>query len=122
MVIGLSALGGILGIAGVVCAALSVFLSGPPVLTRGARALAVGGLIVGAAGLLQELVANGFQFEPGQRGGQGSLLASGGMLLLVFGAARTAEQRRLRRTQERLSAARRQARDQGGSQGSSSLG
>ncbi|AKU89615.1 hypothetical protein [Vulgatibacter incomptus] len=44
------------------------------------------------------------------------------MLLLVFGAARTAEQRRLRRTQERLSAARRQARDQGGSQGSSSLG
>ncbi len=102
MQIGLSALGGFLGLAGVVCASLAVFLNGPPLLTRGARALGVGGLLVGAAGFVQELAANGFAWDPSKQGGRGSLLASGGMLLLIFGAARAAERRRMRRVRERL--------------------
>lgn len=100
--IGLPALAGILGMAGVVCAAAAVFLSGPPLLVRGARSLSVGSVAVGAAGLLQELVQSGFQFEPTRGGGQGSLFATGGMLLLIFAAARSAENKRLRLQRERL--------------------
>ena len=100
---GLAAVGGLMGGAGVVAAAVAVFLSGPPLLVRTARALAVLGIVVGLAGLVQELWATGFQLDLSQRGGmgQGSLMAAGGMLLLTFGAARVAERRRATRDRER---------------------
>jgi len=100
---GLGALGGVMGGAGVLAAAVAVFLAGPPVLVRAARALAVFGIVLGAAGLVQELVANGFQLDLSQRGGmgRGSLFAAGGMLLLTFGATRVAERRRANRDRAR---------------------
>ena len=73
-----------------------------------ARALAVASLVLGAGGLLREMVANGFQLDMSNRGaGQGSLLAAGGMLMLTFGAARVAERRRAVRDRERWMAERR---------------
>lgn len=91
---GLGAVAALLGIVGVVFAAWAVFLSGPPFLVRGARAFGVSGLLLGLAGMAQELWANGFQLDMSQRGGRGSVFASVGMLLLIFGAARVAERRR----------------------------
>lgn len=91
---GLGAAAALMSVAGVVFAALAVFLSGPPFLVRGARTFGVAGLLLGLSGMAQELWANGFQLDPGQRGGQGSVFASVGMLLMIFGAARVAERRR----------------------------
>lgn len=91
---GLGAVAALMGVAGVVFAALAVFLSGPPLLVRGARSFGVAGLLLGLAGMAQELWANGFQLDLSQRGGQGSVFASVGMLLMIFGAARVAERRR----------------------------
>jgi len=107
---GLAAMGGVVGGAGVVAAAFAVFLAGPPLLVRAARALAVGGLVIGAAGLARELVANGFQLDMSGGRGQGSLFAAGGMLMLTFGAARVAERRRATRDRERWMAAQRASR------------
>lgn len=108
---GFAALGGVMGGAGVVAGAFAVFLAGPPLLVRAARALAVAGLALGAGGLLRELVASGFQLDMSNRGpGQGSLLAAGGMLMLTFGAARVAERRRATRDRERWMAAQRESR------------
>jgi hypothetical protein len=109
----MAAIGGLMGVLGVLIAALAVFLSGPPVLVRTARALAVLGLVVGAAGLLRELLSTGFQIEPSQGGGmgQGSLLAAGGMLMLTFGAARVAERRRATRDRARWMEEQRALRD-----------
>ena len=113
-----AAAGGCASLLAVVLAAASVFFSGPPLLVRAARALAVIGLLIGGAGLLQELLASGFQLAP-QRGGMGhgSLLASGGMLLLTFGAARVAERRRAARDRERFLAEQREKRGLGASGG-----
>lgn len=102
---GLAAVGGMVGGAGVVTAAVAVFLSGPPVLVRAARALGVLGLVIGGVGLVQELVANGFAMEPMRRGegmAQGSLFAAAGMLLLTFGAARVADRRHAARSRARF--------------------
>ena len=107
---GCGALGGLMGGAGVVAAAVAVFLSGPPLLVRAARALAVAGIVLGAAGLLQELMANGFQLDMSRGAGQGGLFAAGGMLMLTFGAARVAERRRARLDRERWMAEQRAAR------------
>ena len=98
---GLAALGGVMGGAGVVAAAFAVFLAGPPLLVRAARALAVAGIVLGAAGLVRELMASGFQLDMSRGAGQGSLLAAGGMLMLTFGAARVAERRRAARDRQR---------------------
>jgi len=108
----LDAIGGLVGVAGVVAAAVAVFLAGPRPLVRIARALAVLGLALAAAGWVQALVASGFRLEPGGGGGMGhgSLLAAAGMLLLTFGAARAAERRRVARDRARFLAEERERR------------
>jgi len=95
--------------AGVLAAAAAVFLSGPRPLVKAARSLGVGALVVGLAGAVQGAIQSGFQFDPTQGGGQGSLLATGGMLLLTFGAAKSAERKRLRLEQDRRAAERERA-------------
>lgn len=102
---GMEALGALLGGVGVVVAALAVFAGGPPLLTRAARSLGIGGLAVGGAGSLQHLMANGFKLDMSQRGGPG-LFASAGLLLFTFGAARVAERRRAERDRARFMAER----------------
>ncbi len=87
--------GAALGAAGVVLGALAVFLAGPSLLILGARTLPVLGLAAGAAGAIAELFGATARTGPTSRGGQGSLFASAGMVLLAFGAARVAERRRL---------------------------
>lgn len=101
----LAAIGWLLGGAAVVTAALAVFLSGPPLLVRAARTLAVAGLIAGAAGSLLEFWSSGFQLDLRAGAGRGGLFAAAGMLLLTFGAARVAERRRAARDRERFMAA-----------------
>lgn len=86
--------GAMIGALGIVCAAFAVFLAGPSLLIHASRWLAVLGLGVSGLGALANLVAGTSRPSPG-RGGPGSLLASAGMVLLAFGAARVAERRRL---------------------------
>ena len=100
----MSVVAGALGILALAFAAAAVFLKGPPLLVRGARVLAVASLATSLVGLASDVL--GGSYDPTQRGGQGSLLASAGLLLVTFGAARAAERRRARLDRERWMAER----------------